>query len=55
MVKKIIGKWQGYNIIFNKNENKYYWTIEDNKNNIQNKFNDPISFSHWIYHAEVKF
>jgi len=49
-----IGKWNSYNVFMNKNKEKVYWTIEDNKGNITNKFESKESFGHWVFHSGFK-
>lgn len=50
----IIGKWNNYNVNLIKNKDKTYWTITDKNGKKHNRFNDPESFGHWVFHSGFK-
>jgi len=50
-MKKIIGKWDGNNVNLHKEGKKVYWTITGKDGTEHNRFNDPESFGHWVYHS----
>ena len=52
-VKTNIGKWNGYTVYIHRGKGKTHWTIESN-GKVHNRFDDPESFGHWVYHSGFK-
>jgi len=53
MAKRKIGTWGDYSVYMHKSKDDVHWTVESGGTE-HNRFDDPESFGHWVYHSGFK-